>query len=68
MDAPADVLIEDSLIHHTLNAARGRTDAHGVVAGAVQRLTIRRTEIHTFSGDAVQLEAEELVREDEVLA
>lgn len=56
MDAPSDVLIEDSLIHHTLNAASGRTDAHGVVAGAVHRLTIRRTEIHTFSGDAVQLD------------
>jgi hypothetical protein len=56
MGAPSDVLIEDSLIHHTLNAAGGRTDAHGVVAGAVHRLTIRRTEIHTFSGDAVQLD------------
>jgi hypothetical protein len=54
--APSDVLIEDSLIHHTLNAARGRTDAHGVVAGAVHGLIISRTEIHTFSGDAVQLD------------
>ena len=56
MAAPSDVLIEDSLIHHTLNAARGRTDAHGIVAGAVHRLTISRTEVHTFSGDAVQLD------------
>ena len=56
MAAPSDVLIEGSLIHHTLNAARGRTDAHGVVAGAVHRLTISRTEVHTFSGDAVQLD------------
>ena len=56
MGAPSDVLIEDALIHHTLNAAGGRTDAHGVVAGAVHHLTIRRTEIHTFSGDAVQLD------------
>jgi hypothetical protein len=50
------VLIEDSLLHHALNATNGRTDAHGVVAGAVQDLTIRRTEIHTFSGDGLQLD------------
>jgi len=56
MDAPSDVLIEDSLIHHTLNAAGGRTDAHGIVAGAVHGLTISRTEVHTFSGDAVQMD------------
>jgi hypothetical protein len=56
MGAPPDVLIEDSLIHHALNAAGGRTDAHGIVAGAVRRLTIRNTEIHTFSGDGVQID------------
>lgn len=56
MAAPSDVLIENSLIHHALNAANGRTDAHGVVAGAAQRLTIRNTEIHTFSGDAIQID------------
>ena len=50
------VLIENSLIHHALNAANGRTDAHGVVGGAVQDLTIRQTEIHTFSGDGVQVD------------
>jgi hypothetical protein len=54
--AARGVLIEDSLIHHALNAAGGRTDAHGVVAGAVQNLTIRGTEIHTFSGDGVQID------------
>lgn len=54
--APEGVLIEDSLIHHALNAAGGRTDAHGVVAGAVKRLTVRGTEIHTFSGDAIQVD------------
>jgi hypothetical protein len=54
--APHDVLIEGSLIHHALNAANGRTDAHGIVAGAVRRLTIRNTEIHTFSGDGVQVD------------
>jgi hypothetical protein len=56
MGAPHDVLIENSLIHHALNAAGGRTDAHGIVAGAVRRLTIRDTEIHTFSGDGVQVD------------
>ena len=56
MGATQDVLIEDTLIHHTLNAAGGRTDAHGIVAGAVRRLTIRNTEIHTFSGDAFQVD------------
>jgi hypothetical protein len=56
MRAPNDVLIENSLIHHALNAARGRTDAHGVAASAVHRLTIRNTEIHTFSGDGIQLD------------
>lgn len=53
---PSDVLIERSVIHHALNAADGRTDAHGIVAGAARRLTIRETEIHTFSGDAVQID------------
>ena len=56
--ATTSVLIEESLIHHCLNAAQGRTDAHGIVAGAVQGLTVRGTEIHTFSGDAIQLNRE----------
>jgi hypothetical protein len=50
------VTIDASLIHHALNAAGGRTDAHGVVAGAVRDLTIRDSEIHTFSGDAFQVD------------
>jgi hypothetical protein len=54
--AAEGVLIEDTLIHHALNAAGGRTDAHGIAAGAVRDLTIRRTEIHTFSGDAIQVD------------
>ena len=54
--AALDVTIDGSLIHHTLNAANGRTDAHGIVAGAARRLTIRNTEIHTFSGDAFQID------------
>ncbi|HWN86350.1 MAG TPA: choice-of-anchor Q domain-containing protein [Vicinamibacterales bacterium] len=56
MAAPVGVLIEGSLLHHALNAAGGRTDAHGIVAGAVRDLTIRDTEIHTFSGDGVQVD------------
>ena len=58
LGAVSDVLVERSLIHHALNAAGGRTDAHGIVGGAVRRLTIRDTEIHTFSGDAVQVDAD----------
>jgi hypothetical protein len=54
--SPQGVLIEGSLIHHALNATGGRTDAHGIVAGAVRDLTIRDTEIHTFSGDGIQVD------------
>ncbi len=56
MGAPTDVLIEGCTIHHCLNSDGGRTDAHGITGGAVQRLTIRDTEIHTFSGDGVQFD------------
>jgi hypothetical protein len=54
--APRGVLIDRSSIHHALNAAGGRSDAHGIAAGAVQDLTIRDSEIHTFSGDGVQVD------------
>jgi hypothetical protein len=54
--SPQGVLIDGCLIHHALNSANGRTDAHGIVAGAVQDLTVRNTEIHTFSGDGVQVD------------
>lgn len=53
---PEGVVIEGCLLHHALNAAGGRTDAHGVAAGAVRNLTIRDTEIHTFSGDGLQVD------------
>lgn len=53
---PQGVLIENCLIHHALNAAGGRTDAHGIAAGAVQDLTVRDTTIHTFSGDGLQVD------------
>jgi hypothetical protein len=56
LGSPADVLIENCLIHHALNAAGGRTDSHGIVASAVRRLVVRNTEIHTFSGDGIQLD------------
>ncbi len=56
MAGPHRVLIDGCLIHHALNAAGGRTDAHGIVAGPVQDLTVRNTEIHTFSGDGVQVD------------
>jgi len=56
MAAPEGVLIDGSLLHHALNAAGGRSDAHGIVAGAVRDLTIRGTEIHTFSGDGLQVD------------
>ena len=53
---PSSVIIEHCLIHHALNATNGRTDAHGIAAGPVQSLTIRNTEIHTFSGDGFQVD------------
>ena len=53
---PSDVLVERILIHHCLNAEGGREDAHGLVAGPVERLTVRDSEIHTFSGDGLQLD------------
>jgi hypothetical protein len=56
MGSPTDVLIENCLIHHALNPSAGRTDAHGIAASAVRRLTIRNTEIHTYSGDGIQLD------------
>jgi hypothetical protein len=54
--APAGVVIEGCSIHHALDPTDGRSDAHGIVAGAVTDLTIRDTEIHTFSGDGIQLD------------
>lgn len=56
MGGPEGVLIDGASVHHCLNAAGGRTDAHGIVGGRVRDLTIRNSEIHTFSGDAVQVD------------
>jgi len=56
-----DILIEDSSIHHCLQSSAPvcsspvcREDAHGITGGAVRRVTIRNTDIHSFSGDGVQ--------------
>ena len=56
LGAPSGVLIDGCSIHHALDATDGRTDAHGIAAGAVLDLTIRNTEIHTFSGDGFQID------------
>jgi hypothetical protein len=57
MAAPTGVLIERSVIHRCLWwDGTARQDAHGIVAGAVHGLTIRDVEIHTFSGDGIQLD------------
>jgi len=57
MASPAGVLIEQSVIHRCLWwDGLQRQDAHGIVAGAVRGLTIRDVEIHTFSGDGIQLD------------
>jgi hypothetical protein len=56
MGSPANVLIDHCLIHHALDPRGGRKDAHGIVASAVRHLVIRDTEIHTFSGDGIQLD------------
>jgi hypothetical protein len=63
MAAPEGVTIEKSLVHDCLNATGSgcssdtcRVDAHGIVAGAVKDLVVRDTEIHTFSGDALQVD------------
>jgi hypothetical protein len=56
MASPANVLIDHCLIHHALDSRGSRRDAHGIVASAARHLVIRDTEIHTFSGDGIQLD------------
>jgi hypothetical protein len=60
MISPAGVRIEKSKIHHCLNATGGRTDAHGIVGAAVKDLIVRDTEIHSFSGDALQFDPDRM--------
>jgi uncharacterized protein (TIGR03382 family) len=59
-----DLTIEDTLIHHCIHTpVEGcadpscQNDAHGIVGGAVQGMVVRNVEIHTFSGDAIQLDS-----------
>ena len=56
IQSPARVTIERVLLHHALNATGGRTDAHGIAAGAVRDMVIRDVQIHTFSGDGIQVD------------
>lgn len=56
MNGPTDVVIERSTIHHCLWWNGERQDAHAIVAGPVQRLTLRELDVHTFSGDGLQLD------------
>ena len=56
MTAPQGVVIDSCLIHHCLWWDGLRKDAHGIVGGPVHNLTVRDTEIHTFSGDALQFD------------
>lgn len=56
MAGPTGVLIEKSSIHHCLWWNGARQDAHAIVAGPVRDLTLRELDIHTFSGDGLQLD------------
>jgi len=56
MGAVTGVTISGSLLHHALNPTNGVSDAHGIAAGAVTDLTVRDSEIHTFSGDGLQVD------------
>jgi hypothetical protein len=58
IEGPSGVLIDRCLLHRALNPADGRTDAHGIAIGPVPDLVIRDTEIHTFSGDGIQIDPE----------
>ncbi len=57
MDSPSNVVISESTIHHCLNAADGRTDAHGIAGASVRGLLIQNTKVHSFSGDAFQIDS-----------
>jgi hypothetical protein len=56
MSDQQDVLIEFSNIHHCLLWSGGRVDAHGITGGPVRNVMIRYTDIHDFSGDAIQFD------------
>jgi hypothetical protein len=54
--SPSNIIIRESTIHHCLNATGGRTDAHGIVGASVRGFLIKKTKIHSFSGDAFQID------------
>ena len=63
MGRPSDILIEDSLVHHCLQSSAPecaepgcREDAHGITGSPRANVTLRGTEIHTVSGDAIQFD------------
>lgn len=58
MAGPSNVLIEHTNINHCLwwSSTTGRRDAHAIVAGPVRNLRLRHLDIHTFSGDGLQLD------------
>lgn len=56
MAGPTGVLIEKSSINRCLWWDGARQDAHAIVAGPVRDLTLRELDIHTFSGDGLQLD------------
>ena len=56
MGSVTGVTISGCLLHHALNATNGVSDAHGIAAAAVTDLTVRDSEIHTFSGDGLQVD------------
>jgi hypothetical protein len=63
MGGPEGVTIARSHIHGCLRATGSncatpacRVDAHGIVGGPVRDLVVRDTEIHDFSGDAIQVD------------
>jgi len=56
MGSVTGVTISGCLLHHALNPTNGVSDAHGIAAAAVTDLTVRDSEIHTFSGDGLQVD------------
>jgi len=50
-----DLLVDSCLIHHFLAGSYAvQQDAHGIVVGESQQITIRNTEVHHVSGDSLQ--------------
>ncbi len=56
MAAPTDVLVERSSSTTASTRRVAARTLHGIATSAVERLTVRDSEIHTFSGDALQFD------------